>query len=136
MPALLVSFVLLAQAAIPQGPARLEGALHPATFEGFPYKPAGYRDGPMLMVFHGMDRNADEYRDHARAMGDRFGMLVVAPRFDSKQFGAGKYQQGGLLAGGRLLPRDRWMWSFVPRLADHLRRLEGRPHMPFYLIGH
>src|SRR4051812_29787263 len=136
MPTLLVSCLLLAQASIPTGAARLEIDLDPVRFEVFTYKPAGFRDGAMLMVFHGMDRNADEYRDHARAMGDRFGMLVVAPRFDSKQFGAGKYQQGGLMQDGRPLPRDRWTWSYVPRLADHLRRLEGRPDMPYYLIGH
>jgi hypothetical protein len=136
MSMLLVACLLLGQGGIPQGTSRLDVNLGAATLEVFTYKPATYQDGPMLMVFHGMLRNAEEYRDHARAMGDRFGMLVVAPRFDSKQFGAGKYQQGGLLRDGKALPRSEWTWSLVPKLADRLRAIERRPDMSYYLIGH
>src|SRR5262245_3433475 len=121
----LVSLVL-GQASIPAGSAKLDVDLETARLEVFTYKPSGYRAGPMLMVFHGMLRNAEEYRDHARAMGDRFGMLVVAPRFDQAQFGAGKYQQGGLMKDGAVAPRESWTWSLIPKLANRLRRLEDR----------
>lgn len=136
MSLLLLACLALGQGPIPAGAARLDVDLATARIEVFTYKPANFRDGGMLMVFHGMDRNAEEYRDHARAMGDRFGMLVVAPRFDSKQFGKGKYQQGGLIVDGKVAPREDWAWSVVPRLADRLRTLEKRPDMPYYLIGH
>lgn len=136
MSLLVVACLLLGQGAIPPGSARIEVDLETARLEVFTYRPAGYRAGPMLIVFHGMLRNAEDYRDHARAMGDRFGMLVVAPRFDQAQFGAGTYQQGGLMRNGEVAPRATWTWSLVPRLADRLRRQEGRPDMPYYLIGH
>lgn len=137
MPSIFVAAcLLLGQAPLPAGPAKLDVDLGTAKIEVFTYKPANYHAGPMLMVFHGMLRNADEYRDHARAMGDRFGMLVVAPRFDSTQFGGGKYQQGGLMRDGVVAPRETWTWSLVPRIADRIRQREGRSDMPYYLIGH
>jgi pimeloyl-ACP methyl ester carboxylesterase len=128
--------LMLVQGGIPYGSAKVQVDLGTATIDVFTYKPTSYRDGPMLMVFHGMLRNAEEYRDHARSMGDRFGMLVAAPCFDSKQFGQGKYQQGGLFRDGKVLPRAEWTWSLVPKLADQLRLQEGRPSTPYYLIGH
>ena len=34
-------------------------------------------DGPLIVVFHGVLRNAEEYRDHARALAERLGAIVV-----------------------------------------------------------
>jgi poly(3-hydroxybutyrate) depolymerase len=90
----------------------------------------------LLLVFHGVNRNADEYRDFARELGDRNGALVAAPLFDSKQFPTAKYQQGGLMIKGQLAPPEDWTWSAVPKLADVIRQRAGRPKMPYYLIGH
>jgi len=132
----LIATLVLGQASIPQGDSKLALDLGSAKLDVFTYKPANYDNGPLLLVFHGMDRNAEEYRDHARAMGNRFRMLIAAPRFDSVQFGARKYQQGGLIQNGKPAPRSEWTWSLVPRLADRLRAVERRPEMPYYLIGH
>ena len=104
--------------------------------EVFTYRPSGYKDGPLILVLHGTLRNADEYRDHARKMGDRFGALIAAPRFDKDQFGPGMYQQGGLFRDGKVAPRRDWSVSLVPEIADAVRRKAGRPGMPYYLIGH
>lgn len=133
---LLLASVLAAQAGLPAGPSKVEVDLGRAKIEVFTYKPANIKVAGMLMVFHGVLRNADEYRDHAQGMADRFGMLVVAPRFDSKQFGAGMYQQGGLFREGKVVPEAERTWALVPRIADEIRRLEGTPDLPYYLIGH
>ena len=136
MNAALLAIVLMAQGGLPAGSSKVEVDLGRARLEVFAYKPASYKAAGMLMVFHGVLRNADEYRDDARGMADRFGMLVVAPRFDSKQFGPGLYQQGGLFREGKVVPQAERTWALVPRLADELRRLEGTPDLPYYLIGH
>jgi poly(3-hydroxybutyrate) depolymerase len=136
MTSLLLAFVLSIAGELPTGPSKVEVDLGRAKIEVFTYKPAHYRGGPMLMVFHGVLRNADEYRDHAKGMADRFGMVVVAPRFDSKQFGPGLYQQGGLFREGKVVPQPERTWALVPKLADEVRRLEGKPDLPYYLIGH
>jgi poly(3-hydroxybutyrate) depolymerase len=107
-----------------------------AKLDVYTYKPAEYNGGPILVVFHGTLRDADAYRDHAKDMGDRLNMLVVAPKFDSKQFGRGMYQQGGLFQDDKIAPKDAWTWSLVPKVIDEVRRIEGKPDLPYYLIGH
>lgn len=114
----------------------MEVEIGSARLELFTYKPANYNHGPLIVVFHGVLRNAEEYRDHAKGMADRFGALIVAPRFDSQQFPSAKYQRGGLLENGQLAPREDWSWSLIPKLVEHVRRQEGRPDLPYYLIGH
>jgi pimeloyl-ACP methyl ester carboxylesterase len=132
----LTCLVLIGQGELPAGASKIAVEVGEKRLDVFTYKPADYRDGPMLVVFHGTLRDADTYRDHAKELGDRLGMLIVAPKFDSKQFGSGMYQQGGLFQGGKLAPRERWTWSLVPKVVDEVRRLEHRPNLPYYLIGH
>jgi len=121
---------------IPRGSGQVTVDLGGAEIELFTYKPDSFRDGPLIMVFHGVLRNADEYRDHARGMGDRFAALIVAPRFPEQRFPLESYQLGGLLRDGKVQPRADWTWPLVPRIAADVRRSEKRPDMPYYLIGH
>src|SRR5437868_3876533 len=62
----------------------------------FTYKPAGYdpKTSTLLLVFHGTNRNADEYRDFAKPLGDKLGALVAAPLFPSRTFPNNLYQFG------------------------------------------
>jgi pimeloyl-ACP methyl ester carboxylesterase len=136
MSVLFVSCLLgCASGTIPEGPARCDVEVGGICLEVFTYKPTASRGGPLLVVFHGVLRNAEEYRDNARVLGDRYGLTVAAPKFDEARFGPGRYQQGGLLRDGTPEPEARRTWSLVPPLVDELRRREGRPDMPFYLIG-
>jgi poly(3-hydroxybutyrate) depolymerase len=50
----------------------------------FTYRPVRCGNGPLLLVCHGMRRNAEGYRDHAQGLADRCGMLVAAPLFDQQ----------------------------------------------------
>jgi len=123
--------------AIPTGAAKLEAEVGDTRLDVFTYKPKDYTDGPLILVFHGVSRNAESYRDSARELADRHGALVVAPLFDEKRFPTRLYQRGGLLTReGQLVPKEQWTWQLVPKLADGVRRLEGRPDMPYYLLGH
>lgn len=121
---------------IPAGIGKSEIQVGGHALELFTYRPKEYKDGPLIVVFHGMLRNADTYRDNAIGMGDRHGALIVAPAFDQKRFPNEAYQSGGLLKKGELQPRDQWTWSLVPKLVDEIRKREGKPKMPYYLIGH
>ena len=55
----------------------------------FAYRPGGCSDPALLMVFHGVARNARTYRDDARAIADRLCLLVVAPVLGPFQLYAG-----------------------------------------------
>jgi hypothetical protein len=83
-----------------------------------------------------MLRNADTYRDNAIGLADRMGGLVAAPLFELKQFPNEAYQLGGLLRKGKWQPPEDWTWNLVPPLIEEIRKREGRPDMPYYLIGH
>lgn len=120
---------------LPVGPARVVlGADDP--IEVFTYRPPTYRDGPLLVVFHGVNRNAEDYRNFAIAMAERYGAIVAAPLFDRERFPREAYQQGGILQDGAVQPRERWTFSRLPDLIAELRARTGDAERPFYLIGH
>jgi pimeloyl-ACP methyl ester carboxylesterase len=128
---------LAAPDAVPEGKSTLELPFEKLTLKVYTYKPANFQNGPMLMVFHGILRNAEEYRDHAVDMGDRFGALIVCPLFEEKIFPIPKYQFGGIVDDeGRAVPAKDRTAEYVNRIAKEIRRREGRSEMPYALIGH
>src|SRR5262245_16746473 len=126
-----------APAPIPAGAGEVEVRVGGHRLALFTYKPKNYgRSSPLIVVFHGMLRNADAYRDNARGMADRFGAPVVAPRLDLERFPIEAYQLGGVQKGGADRPPDQWTLRLVQPLVEEVRRREGRPAMPCLLIGH
>ncbi len=106
------------------------------SIEIFTYKPASYAGGPLLMVFHGVDRNPDDYRDTAKVIGDRHGMVVVAPMFDKARFPSSLYQSGGVANKNVLQPQEKWTVTLAVNITDAVRREEAKPDLPYYMIGH
>ena len=102
----------------------------------FTYRPAGCSDPSLLLVFHGAQRDAADYRDYARPLADRQCLLVVAPLFDKHSFPSWRYQRGGIIRQNGTVrnPRD-WTGRLVPGLADWARKQEGRP-LAYSLIAH
>ena len=125
------------QPRIPAGKARLELDFDGVKIECFTYQPAGWNGERMILVHHGVLRNASEYRDDSIVLGDRFGALIVAPRFDAERFPSRKYQRGGILNedGSAAEPAER-TYAFVPRIAAAIRALAARPAMKYWIIGH
>lgn len=133
---LTLGLVVAASAApLPEGPAvRTVDVGLP--LEVFTYKPAGYAGGPLIVVFHGVNRNADEYRDWAIPLAKRFGAIVAAPKFDRERFPTEAYQRGGITRDGVPQPAEAWTYALVPRLVAALRGAEGRPELEYLFIGH
>lgn len=102
----------------------------------FAYKPATYRDGPLIVVFHGVARNAEDYRNFAINLAERSRSLVVTPLFDRERFPMERYQRGGITQAGKAQPREAWTYAVVPRLVADVRAKEGRPELPYYYLGH
>jgi hypothetical protein len=119
------------------GKGSLRADLGDIALDLFTYKPASYRGERMIMVLHGVLRNADEYRDDAKGLGDRFGALIVAPRFDAERFPSRKYQMGGVrLQDGSTAPASERTYALIPKIAAKVRELEGRPALPYWIVGH
>ena len=122
---------------LPAGRGRAEFPLGSAPLTLFTYKPAGYHEGPLVIVFHGVARNAENYRDFAIPIADRHGVMLVAPLLDPERFPEEWYQRGGILDGkGKAKPPEQWMLSVVEKIVADIRAREGRPTLPYYLIGH
>jgi alpha-beta hydrolase superfamily lysophospholipase len=125
---LAVASVLIAGTAsgqtIPPGKGELSATLAATTLNVFTYRPANCTPRQLLVVFHGLGRDAGPYRDHARTLADRLCAVAVAPEFDAQRFPTALYQHGGSTVG------------LVAPLVDWARKAAGQPDMPYILIGH
>lgn len=122
---------------VPVGKAELRLQAGPVELQVFTFRPERWSGERLLFVMHGVLRNADEYRDHAVGMGERFDALVVAPKFDADRFPSRAYQRGGVLReDGSVAPPAEWTYARIPELADAVRAATGRPGAKLYLIGH
>jgi poly(3-hydroxybutyrate) depolymerase len=135
--ALLASAATADAEPLPQGKGSFVLKNDGEPIEVFFYKPAAYSGGPLVIVVHGSDRNAQEYRDYAIPIAQRFNVLVVAPLFDAVRFTDDRYKYGGgILKDGHARPREQWTFNVIHRLAAEVRRRESAPELPFHVIGH
>ncbi len=98
------------------------------------YRPQQCTPESLLLVFHGLKRNVEGYREAARKVADRNCMIIVAPLFDKKRFPSWAYQRGGIVRDGVVRPQRTWTVNYVPDIADWARRATGLED--YYLIGH
>jgi poly(3-hydroxybutyrate) depolymerase len=126
-------------APIPVGSSEIEVGTGTNAITVYTYKPATYSNGPVLFVFHGMLRNAKDYRDFGIVMAQRFNCMIAAPLFDTNRFPGEAYKGGGLLKHGEhgaMQEKSKWTYSLVPKVVEEVRAREGKPALPYYFIGH
>ncbi len=87
---------------------------------------------PVVIVMHGMGRNADEYRDAWRDAAQRHGLTVYAPEFDRRRFpGSQGYNLGGSAAP------EASPFAAIEPLFDAIRARRGAQAPDRYvLFGH
>lgn len=123
--------------AIRKGPGQVQFSNGAEPLTLFTYKPPTYQRGPLLVVFHGVQRNAEDYRNFAITMAERFGAIVVAPHFDAERFPSERYQRGGIMdAEGKAKPAEEWTYAVIPKIVAQVREWEQRRELPYYLVGH
>jgi hypothetical protein len=126
-----------ANTSIPAGIGEQTADLEGVSLEVFTYQPAGCTISGALLVFHGLERNAEAYRDYAIPLGQRICMLVVSPLFDKTRFPNWRYQRGGIVSDdGSAQPPESWTVNLVPRLVYWVRHKQGHVDLPYSLIGH
>ncbi len=122
---------------LPLGKSTAQVKFRGTELELFCYKPDSYQGKRMILVMHGTNRNAEEYRDHACNMADRFAAIVVAPKFDVERFPSIKYNRGGIVTPDqKAAPEDEWTYHFVPAIVREIRRRETSEELKFWMIGH
>lgn len=121
---------------IPVGASRIvyENQGEPLTLHT--YRPPTYAGGPLILVFHGVKRNAEDYRNFAITLAERFRAIIITPEFDSTRFPSARYQRGGLMKGKQAQPTAAWTYTMVPGIVSFARKAMGNDTLPYFLIGH
>lgn len=114
---------------------RAQASIDGVALDVFTYRPSCPLTG-ILLVFHGTDRDAEEYRDHARSIAERACLAVYAPLFDRDRFPNWSYHRGGIAQDGVVRPRRRWTARLAPDLVAWARGREPTIAGPVYLFGH
>ena len=107
------------------------------TYSGLPQKPinvfynipSGNRANmPIVIVFHGDERNASDYRDIWINASNQYGFMVFAPEFNSVDFPGGSsyiignvYQDGNFPTTQTLNNESVWTFSMIEPLFDFIK---------------
>ncbi|WP_392544405.1 hypothetical protein [Oryzobacter telluris] len=92
----------------------------------------------VVVVMHGTERNASDYRDAWVPLVQRRPMIVVVPEFPDDDFpGAAGYNLGGVVdADGDPVPRERWTFAAIEPIVAQVRHQVGNTGRTFALFGH
>lgn len=131
------------RAPLPAGSGSFEFSGHPALGGGamrvFYHRPSGDVAGmPVLFVMHGVNRNADAYRDNWAELSEKHRMLVVVPEFSAERFpGSRQYNYGNLRSrDGRPNAEQDWTYSLIDPIFDEAVRRSGSGARHYDLFGH
>lgn len=95
-------------------------------------------DTQIVFVMHGVNRDADRYRDEWAAHARRFGFIAVVPQFNAADFpGSLGYNTGYFTEeDGTARPRSRWSFAAIEPLFDDVRRRFGTQVERYAIYGH
>jgi dienelactone hydrolase len=124
-----------AAAPIPPGTGQQVVQLGGTEMEVFTYRPGNCSNPSLLVVSHGVGRNASGYRDHVIPLAEATCSLVVAPLFDKERFPNWRFQFGGIVNKGAVQNPREWTGNLILRLVQWARTQERRG-MQYALVGH
>lgn len=134
---------LPAAAHLPPGSGRIEVAEpEGATREAMPvwfHRPASWdEDGRIVVVMHGLNRDAGRYRDEWAALAEAGGFLVLVPEFSASKFpGTRWYNFGNLVDDeGRATAPQTWSFHAFDRVVAAAMAAAHATRPGFILYGH
>ncbi len=95
-------------------------------------------DSPVLIVMHGVKRDADRYRDAWRDIAAKANALLLVPEFSNEMWPKSwGYNVGNMQTKyGQALPRDAWSFTAMDRAFDKAVALTGSTRRGYKLYGH
>ena len=113
---------------IPQGQMRV------LTFMPDTFAP----DSTVLIVMHGVKRDADRYRSAWRDIAAKTNTLLLVPEFSNEMWPKSwGYNVGNMQTkDGQVLPRDAWSFTALDRAFDKAVTLTGSTRRGYRLYGH
>jgi poly(3-hydroxybutyrate) depolymerase len=105
----------------------------------FYHRPQGMAaQSPILFVMHGVQRDADVYRDNWVRLAEQYTALVLVPEFSRARFPTDEsYNLGNMVnAAGAPNPIADWSFPIIERVFDHVRQITGNQRQGYILFGH
>lgn len=107
----------------------------------FTYRSSSWQDGkPVIVVFHGLNRNADTYRDGWIKAAEEKGFLVVCPEFSEEKFPGVPYYNLGHIVNQegdvQLNPESTWIFSVIDDVTADVRARMQLHKSPVILFAH
>jgi hypothetical protein len=132
-----ISVALPSRAAtIPEGTRQQIVDLGGVNFEVFTFRPKHCTPLAILLVFHGLHRGVMDNLDVLHKISNELCLVEAVPLFDEQRFPGWRYQKGGVVYHGKILPAHQWTGNFALRLIDWIRQSQADPNLPYILIGH
>lgn len=97
---------------------------------------------PVLMAFHGDERDAEAYRNDWVEAADKYSFIVIAPEFTDAGFpGSTGYNTGNLFRDGdnpslTQNPDSLWTFALVEPLFQYITQFTGSQAQGFVAFGH
>lgn len=93
---------------------------------------------PVVFIMHGVNRDADRYRDEWADLARRRGLIVVVPQFSKTEFPGSLGYNTGYFSYPDGTSRKRALWSFaaIEPLFDDVRRRFGSDARRYSIYGH
>ncbi len=95
-------------------------------------------DAPVLIVMHGVNRDADRYRDEWAPHARKMGFVLLAPEFSKEAFpGEDQYNLGNMFDDQqRRRPPEDWSFSLIEPIFDAMKVATGNRSERYHLYGH
>jgi poly(3-hydroxybutyrate) depolymerase len=93
---------------------------------------------PVVFVMHGVNRDADRYRDEWAALARRHGFIAIVPQFSREDFPGSRGYNTGYLSeeDGTSRPRSLWSFAAIEPLFDDVRKRFGTGVTRYSIYGH
>lgn len=98
---------------------------------------------PILFTFHGEDRNAATYRDAWLDAANKYGIIIIAPEFDERNFsGANSYNLLNIFQNGEspsvatLNPDSLWTGALLEPLFQYIKLSTRNKYNHYLAFGH
>lgn len=110
----------------------------------FYHIPSGDRKNmPIVIVFHGDERNAIDYRNIWVNASEQYGFMIFAPEFSNADFPGGSsyiignvYQDGNYPTPQTLNKESIWTFSIIEPLFDYIKANSGSNALTYNMFGH